>query len=82
MVSDWILRKMVDEERYCVDILLQLASAQAALSSVGSMVFEAHMDTCVRRALQTGDPEVAQASIDEVLGVLKRYSGLLRHAIR
>ena len=76
------VRRMVDEDRYCMEILLQLASIQSALGRVGTMVFETHLQTCVRDALQDGDPEQAQQKVDEAIEVLQRYSGLLCKAMR
>jgi len=76
------VHRMVEEERYCVEVLLQLASVQSALGRVGTMTFEAHMQTCVRDALLAGDPDRAQQKVDEAIEVLQRYSGLLCQAMR
>lgn len=76
------VRRMIDEDRYCIDVLLQLSSLQAALGRVGSKAFEAHMQTCVRDVLDSGDPEQAREKVDEAVETLQRYSGLLCKALQ
>ena len=41
------IARMLEENRYCVDVLLQIASAQAALGQAGKLVLRAHVETCV-----------------------------------
>jgi CsoR family transcriptional regulator, copper-sensing transcriptional repressor len=73
--------RMIEEDRYCIDVLVQLASVQSALGRVGGKVFEAHIQTCVREAIESGDPERAQRKVDEAVAILQRYSGLLCRAL-
>jgi DNA-binding FrmR family transcriptional regulator len=70
------IERMVAEERYCVDILLQIAAAQAALGQVGKLVLGSHVDTCVRDALASGDAEQRQRKVDELMEVFSRFGGL------
>jgi DNA-binding FrmR family transcriptional regulator len=65
------LQRMVDEEKYCIDILTQINSVQAALEQVSLLLTEDHMRHCVVEALQQGDGE---EKITEIMAVLKRYS--------
>lgn len=61
---------MVEDDRYCVDILIQLAAVKAAVSRVGASLLENHVRGCVAAALREGD---GQKAIDEVLQVLDQF---------
>jgi len=66
------LKRMVDEDRYCGDILDQIHSVQQALKSVGRAVTRNHLETCVTDALRSGDEQAAQESYDEIMGLLEK----------
>jgi DNA-binding FrmR family transcriptional regulator len=66
--------RMVEDDRYCVDVLLQIASAQAALGQAGALVLRSHVDTCVNEAMTHGTPAQRKKKIDELMGVFSRYS--------
>lgn len=66
------LQRMVDEDRYCGDILDQIHSVQQALKSVGRRIARNHLETCVTDALRTGDEQAAQETYDEIMGLLKK----------
>ena len=66
------LQKMVEEDRYCADILVQIASVHEALRSVGKELMRNHLRHCVTHALRTGDAEVAEAMYDEILQMMSR----------
>lgn len=57
------VKSMIDKDTYCDDVLHQIASIQSALYSVGRLLLEGHMKSCVVERLQEGDDEV----IDELL---------------
>jgi DNA-binding FrmR family transcriptional regulator len=61
------LQKMVDEERYCADILIQIASVQEALRSVGKLLLQNHLTHCVTGAMRSGDPAETQRVVDEIV---------------
>jgi CsoR family transcriptional regulator, copper-sensing transcriptional repressor len=63
--------RMIDEDRYCVDILTQLAAVRSALDAVGASLLEHHLHGCVQRAIKSGDGDEA---IDEALGVIRRFT--------
>ena len=63
--------KMLDEGRYCVDIVQQILAAKAALNKVALMVLESHAKSCVVNAIKENR---ADESIDELLNVLKQFS--------
>src|SRR5699024_468845 len=61
------IQKMVEDDRYCVDILIQINAVNAALKKVGYSVLENHTSHCVLNAIEAGDGE---ASVQELLKVL------------
>lgn len=67
------IQKMVDEGRYCPDILTQLASVHAALRGVGKVLMRSHLQHCVTDALRSGDPVAAERTYDEVMDLMYRH---------
>jgi CsoR family transcriptional regulator, copper-sensing transcriptional repressor len=67
------IARMVEEDRYCVDVLLQVASAQAALGEAGKLVLRSHVDTCVSAAMASAKPAERKQKIDELMQVFSRY---------
>jgi len=67
------IQRMVDDDRYCVDVLLQIAAAQAALDRAGKVVLESHVDTCVSSAFASGSPRARRKKIDELMRVFDRF---------
>jgi DNA-binding FrmR family transcriptional regulator len=68
------LHKMVEEDRYCPDILMQVASVQEALKSVSRELVRNHLSHCARRALNGSDAE-AQSAVDELVAVWSKHAG-------
>lgn len=64
------IRKMIDEGRYCPDILTQLRAVRAAIRSVEANILESHLETCVADAVRGGDPS---SKINELVALFKRY---------
>ncbi|WP_217588694.1 metal-sensing transcriptional repressor [Lentibacillus saliphilus] len=65
------IQKMIEEDRYCVDVLVQISAINAALKKVGFSLMERHTKHCVANAVQSGDGDVA---IDELIDVMKQFS--------
>lgn len=63
--------KMVDENRYCVDISNQLLATQALLKSANQEIMQAHIRSCVAEALQTDKPN---PKLEEALSLLEKMS--------
>jgi len=61
------LQKMVDEERYCADVLVQIASVQEALRGVGKVLLQNHLTYCATDAIRSGDPERATKAVAELV---------------
>lgn len=66
------LKRMVDDDRYCGDILDQIHSVQKALKAVGRAITRNHLETCVTDAIRSGDESAAQESYDEIMGLLEK----------
>ncbi len=62
--------KMVAEDRYCIDVLIQVQAARAALTRVGLTILEGHAKGCVVDAVQRGEAAV----IDELLDAIKKFA--------
>ncbi len=67
------VQKMVDEERYCVDILNQTAAIVSAIRGVENLIVEHHLDTCVSDAMRSGDADAQRRKISEVMDVIGTY---------
>ena len=67
------LQKMVEEDRYCADILVQLSSVQEALRAVGRELMRNHLRHCAHQALARGDSAQASAMHDELLDLMYKH---------
>jgi DNA-binding FrmR family transcriptional regulator len=65
------IEKMVDERRYCVDVLQQIMAARAALNQVALIMIESHTKSCVVNAIKENRTEQA---VEELMGVLSKFS--------
>jgi DNA-binding FrmR family transcriptional regulator len=65
------LQRMVEEEKYCVDILTQVSAVRAALHSVGMLILRRHVETCVSDAIESGGTDRVEI-IDELMSVLAK----------
>lgn len=64
------LQRMVEEERYCADIIVQIASVQEALRGVARNLMKNHLQNCATKALRSGRPKDAAAMYDELLELI------------
>jgi len=67
------LQKMVEEDRYCADILTQISSVQEALRSVGRELMRNHLKHCAASAIRSGDDE-AEAMYDELVDLIYKHN--------
>lgn len=67
------LEAMVQEERYCADILVQIASVQEALRGVSRLLMRNHLEHCATKAIQDGG-EQASAMYEELLDLVYRHA--------
>jgi DNA-binding FrmR family transcriptional regulator len=68
------LERMIDEDRYCVDVLNQIAAARAALDGIGKLILRAHVETCVAEAFVSGSPKERKQKIDEVMESISKLA--------
>jgi len=64
--------KMLDDGRYCIDVLQQIMAARAALNKVALIILESHAKSCVVTAIKENR---AEQSIDELMDVFKQFTG-------
>jgi Uncharacterized protein conserved in bacteria len=64
--------RMVEEGRYCVDILTQLQAVRAALGKVESAILQEHLGKCVEGAITSGDAADQRAKVNELIQLLER----------
>jgi DNA-binding FrmR family transcriptional regulator len=69
------IQRMVDDEKYCVDILLQISAVQGALEQVSKILMTRHIESCVVDSLQAGSERERARKIDELIEVFSRHSG-------
>jgi DNA-binding FrmR family transcriptional regulator len=62
--------RMVEEGRYCIDVVRQVQAVKAALSSLEALVLDDHLDTCVEDALAGSNIEARREKVEELVAVL------------
>jgi len=67
------LQRMLENDAYCVDILLQISAVQGALEQVQKLLLGRHIESCVSDALRSGSKSDRQQKIDELLDVFARF---------
>ena len=68
------IERMIEEERYCVDVLLQVAAVRAALDGLGKVLLKSHVEHCVTDAFKSGRPQDRKQKIAELMDVFSRFS--------
>ena len=66
------LQKMVEDERYCADVLMQVSSAQEALRGVSRSMLHNHLKHCAAEAIRSDDPDRSAAMYEELLDLVFR----------
>ena len=64
--------RMIDEDRYCVDILTQVSAVRSALDALALGLLDRHLHGCVQRAVRTGEGD---AAMDEAMDVVRKFVG-------
>lgn len=67
------VQKMIEEKRYCVDILTQISSIVGAIKGVEENILERHLKGCVNHSFTKGSKENRGQKIDEVIEVLRKF---------
>ncbi len=68
------VQKMIDEDRYCPDVLVQIASVQEALRGVGRVLLQNHLTHCTADAFRRDDPEEVTRGVTELIDLWGRRS--------
>jgi len=68
------IERMVEDERYCIDLLTQIAAVNTALDSLAVKLLEDHVRHCVADALAAGDAKVAEERSEDLLAAVQRFS--------
>ncbi len=68
------IEKMVDEDRYCIDILTQISAVSTALDSLALKILDSHVSHCVAGALSSGDERDAEQKKQELLEAVQRFA--------
>ena len=68
------IERMITEDRYCIDILTQVAAVTTALEAVAEIILDDHVNHCVRHALTSGDEAIAAAKTTELLEAVHRFT--------
>jgi CsoR family transcriptional regulator, copper-sensing transcriptional repressor len=66
------IQRMVDDDRYCVDVMLQISAARAALAKVSKLLLESHIQTCVADAFDSDRVADREAKIRELVAVFDK----------
>ena len=64
------IKKMIEEDRYCNDVLIQLSAVESSVKSLSNQVLENHLLTCISNEIEKGNLEV----IDELISLFKRFN--------
>lgn len=67
------VQKMIEEKRYCIDILIQLHSIVGAILRVEDKILSRHLEGCVMQALKGKSEIEKQKKMDEIMGLLKKF---------
>src|SRR3974390_3117132 len=67
------LQRMVEEDRYCADVIVQVASVQEALRGVARNLMKNHLQHCAMKAIKSGKPAESAAMYDELLELIYKH---------
>jgi DNA-binding FrmR family transcriptional regulator len=70
------IQKMIEERRYCIDIVMQLGAAESALRTVAEIILKNHLETCVKDAFLSKNDQERERKISELMEV---YKNLRKH---
>jgi DNA-binding FrmR family transcriptional regulator len=64
--------RMIEEDRYCMDVINQVMAIRSALSQVEILILQDHADNCVQDAIRSGDPEEQRLKFKELIAVFEK----------
>jgi CsoR family transcriptional regulator, copper-sensing transcriptional repressor len=69
------VQRMVEDDKYCVDIMLQISAIQGALEQVSKILMHRHIESCVSDSMRAGSERERAKKIEELVGMFSRYGG-------
>lgn len=72
------LQRMIESDRYCVDVLMQVAAARAALDQLGKLILGSHIETCVADAFASKKPGERETKMRELMDIFSRFGRVAR----
>ena len=70
------IRRMIEEDESCVDVLMQVAAVRGALGKVAQMLLSNHLETCVTEAMRNGDRAAQLEQIEDLTDIFGRFGGM------
>ena len=67
------IKRMIDEDRYCVDILTQTAAITAAIRTIEGIIMKNHLNTCVADAMRSDDDGNKREKVDEIMEAISKF---------
>ena len=67
------IQRMIEEKRYCIDIITQISSVEGAIRRVEKNILNRHLRGCVRESFSKGNKEDKEKKIDEIIDVLQKF---------
>ena len=68
------IERMIEQDRYCVDVLHQVAAVRAALDALGKQLLSGHLETCVADAMASGRPKERKEKVAELMEVFAKFA--------
>lgn len=65
------IQKMIDNDRYCIDVIQQVLAAMGLLRSINELLLEGHLNHCYKNAIKTGNTKKQKIMIDELTKIMK-----------
>ena len=65
------IQKMIEEDKYCIDVIRQIHAAQAALNKVSTMILEGHLNSCLISAVRGDDPDDRERVLQEISDIFE-----------
>jgi len=67
------IERMIDQEKYCIDIINQITAVRNALEKVSLLVMKSHIESCVADSIEVGDEKKKAQKIDELMETLYKF---------
>ncbi len=68
------IERMLDDDRYCIDVLTQIGAVSTALESLAFEILDDHVNHCVSRAIASGNEKEATVKTEELLAAVRRFA--------